>query len=262
MTHHAADFSLDLAAELLYRWLSALLAPPGTSTLCIQGPDNQRLAAQAADVLRETFAEAPIPLGFGELPIEHLNVRPVLAAVSADPDRLAAEHQRTFGFIMCRECPPYETEYHTVEDTFFRSQQMADVAGFYRAFGLDVGRGLRERPDHIALELEFLALLLLKKRLAVVAGGGDTAVVEQAAVCDAARASFFRDHLSWWAPSFAVALRRKAEKGLYAAVGELLAAFVPIERTRLGIAPPGVPHEPRSCEPTEECQGCLVQLSA
>ena len=80
-----------------------------------------------------------------------------------------------FGLVLTRECPPYETEYHPSSEPFFRSQEMADVAGFYRAFGLETAQAARERPDYLGLELEFMAFLLLKKRLALAAELGLTA---------------------------------------------------------------------------------------
>jgi hypothetical protein len=110
-------------------------------------------------------------------------------------EKLRADYDRVFGLIADRGCPPYETEYHTNEDTFFRSQQMADISGFYRAFGLDpAGKG-RERSDHLA-ELEFAALLLTKKRLALETDAdapvAAAAAVEHAEICQRSHGVFAR----------------------------------------------------------------------
>jgi TorA maturation chaperone TorD len=131
---------------------------------------------------------------------------------------------------------------------------MAVVAGFYRAFGVAPSSRRPERPDHIALELEFMALVLMKKRLA--AGRGPEA--EQVRCCADAEAAFFRDHLAWWVPSFAAGMRQKAGGGFYAAVAEALAALMPAERARLRVAAPRMPLRSSGdlADDEAECAGC------
>jgi TorA maturation chaperone TorD len=256
---------LDLAAEALFRFLSAALSDPrGDAWRLVLDPNNLRMAVLAVETLRDEFADHSLPLGFGELPIEDLDLRGVIAGLAQTPTEIRAEYERVFGLVTCRECPPYETEYHKNEDTFFRAQEMADIAGFYHAFGVEPGAIARERADFLPLELEFLGFLQMKKRLARAA---DQAVAaEQAEVCQLAYSKFFADHIAWWVPSFCLALRRQADQGLYAALGQVLAALLPIERTRLGIAPPMMPLEARTSEAPEDCDGCvpddLVELKA
>ncbi len=256
------DAAVDLATETLYRFLAAALSDPrGTTWQLVREPVCQTLAIGAAELLRAEFAEQATVLGFGESPVEDLDLRPAVAALRTAPVEVGNDFLRIFGLVNCRECPPYETEYQPNEDTFFRSQQMADVAGFYRAFGLQPDA--HERPDHVSLELEFAAFLLLKKRLAREAGKLDaTTDSENAAICQAARANFFRDHISWWAPSFALALRTKAAGGFYESVGRALASLLPVERHRLGIAAPRVPLQANVQEAPEECAGCLASSGA
>jgi TorA maturation chaperone TorD len=260
-----AEPAIDLACETLYRFLAAALSEPGSSEwrLLIE-PAIQALARDSADLLRIEFGREEVARGFGEMPLESLDVRPVLAALEPSPDDSGLEYSRVFGLAGCRECPPYETEYHPNEDVFFRTQQMADIAGFYRAFGLDATRPHQERADHVRTELEFAGFLLLKKRLAPQEALPGTSGAELAAVCQKARLSFVRDHLSWWTPSFAMALRRKADHGFYPAVATLLAAFVPVERHRLDIPPPQVPFLAKAGERDQEssgCEGCALARS-
>ncbi len=61
---------------------------------------------------------------------------------------------------------PYETEY-TTPDALYKAHQLADIAGFYRAFGLEMSTENRERPDHLAAELEFMHFLALKEAQAM-----------------------------------------------------------------------------------------------
>ena len=134
----------------------------------------------------------------------------LMEELEASPQALRAQYDTVFGLVVPKECPPYETEYYPTQETFGRSQQMADVAGFYQAFGIEPAQSSPERPDHLALELEFMAFLLLKRRQAIAATDHDPEAGEQASICDRALRDFFRDHLAWWLPAFAAGLRRKA----------------------------------------------------
>jgi len=250
----AQDTALAVATEVLYRFLAASVRDPFTSDVSLAlDPDGRRLAGDAAVFLREEASEAPVPLGFGELPPSRLDLTLWSGDAPLSLHELRAEHGAVFGLVLSRECPPYETEYCSSAEAFFRAQQLADIAGFYQAFGLQTAQACPERPDHLALELEFMAFLLRKERLAETA--------EQASVCADAQRSFLRDHLAWWVPSFAAGLRRKAESGFYATVAHVLAAFMPVERARLGVAAPSAPMRPAFIERPEEqagCTGCVA----
>lgn len=54
--------------------------------------------------------------------------------------------------------PLYETEYARAR-TMVKGSELVDIAGFYKAFGLQIGP---EMVDHIAVELEFYGWLLQK----------------------------------------------------------------------------------------------------
>lgn len=60
--------------------------------------------------------------------------------------------------------PIYETEYgrHRV---MAKGNELADIAGFYRAFGfeLDANSENNDMLDHVGIELEFYALMLMKQ---------------------------------------------------------------------------------------------------
>jgi TorA maturation chaperone TorD len=255
--------AIDLARECLYRFLAAALADPyGTVWSLVQDQENQTLACTAADLLRSEAGTVAERLGFGELSPQRLDLRPLVAELRRPVEELRAEYDRLFGLVLARECPPNETEYHPSSEPFFRSQQLADIAGFYRAFGLDPSSADAERPDHLGLELEFMALLLMKKRLTLASPDEGPEAAERARVCDEAQRNFFREHLAWWVPAFATGLRRKAGHGFYAAAGQVLAALVPAERSRLGVDTPPVPVQPARIERPEEqagCAGCSAQ---
>jgi TorA maturation chaperone TorD len=248
----------DLAREGLYRFFAAALADPaGPAGSLLRDPVAQQAAAESADLLRTSAEGLSAPLGFGEAPVKDLDLKPALEYLGRQSDVLDQEYQRVFGLLAPRECPPYETEYHVPQEAFYQAQQLADVAGFYRAFGLEPGRENPQRPDYLPLELEFLALLLLKKRLAGTAPSQAQAE-SWAQVCAEAEKVFFRDHMAWWLPSFTLGLRRQAGGGFYAALGEVLAAFLAVERTRFGLPAPRAPLTLASSEPAEESAECAA----
>lgn len=252
------DPAIDLARECVYRFLSAAIADPTRPDWDrVRDPDNQALAVEAADVLREAYAQDPINLTFGESSPESLDLRPLVSELNRTREELLEQYERVFGLVAPKECPPYETEYLPPSRTFTRSQQLADIAGFYQAFGLSISSQHPDRHDHIVLELEFLAVLLAKTRIAQDAARTDPEARDRVETCAAAQQAFFRDHLCWWAPAFAAGLRRRAGVGYLFELGQVLAAWVPAERHRLAVAPPFQPlPAPGLIEQLDEEPGC------
>lgn len=140
-------------------------------------------------------------------------------------DELQAEHRRVFGLTgsLC-----YETEYGLPHE-FRQSQELADIAGFYRAFGFVMGGPVRERPDHLAAELEFMHALALKEAYALHNGA-----VEHAEICAGAQRVFIEGHLGQWIDLFAQSLAHNAHHGPYLALARFAAGFVADEAGRLG----------------------------
>ncbi|MBX7105760.1 MAG: molecular chaperone TorD family protein [Gemmataceae bacterium] len=246
--------AVNLARETIYRFVAAGMRHPAEQLLPMRDAASIDLLREAIGLLRDEAAEVDVHRGFGEEPADAMDATELIAWLTGPADDLFAEYDRVFGIGPTADFPPYETEFCANQEPFYRAQQMADVAGFYKAFGLNVARGRPDRPDHLALELEFMALLLTNERLALesISDFRD----EHVAVCRATQRSFFNDHVSWWVPSFAAGLRRKADTGPYAALGYLLAAFMPLERARLGVKAPQMPVRPRSVEPPEAQSGC------
>lgn len=116
-------------------------------------------------------------------------------AVSKDIDRLEARWEESGLcalqgewlrlFSLTPLCPPYETA--GSEDALRKGAVLADIAGFYRAFGL---RPEGEMADHIATEMGFAAFLLTK--LAYARARRQS---QHAAVTRDALERFFTEHL-------------------------------------------------------------------
>ncbi len=96
---------------------------------------------------------------------------------------------------------PYEVE-HMKGHEFAKAHVLADIMGFYRAFGVEPGG---DRADHISAELEFMHLLAHKESHALSVGQ-----TENAALCRDARQKFFREHLMTWTDELLEAMRRQA----------------------------------------------------
>lgn len=91
--------------------------------------------------------------------------------------------------------PLYETEYGRAR-AMVKGHELADISGFYLAFGLEFPPDAtnKDMVDHIAIELEFYALLLLKHQaLAENNNQEGTEVVHDA------RVKFMQDHLGRFA---------------------------------------------------------------
>lgn len=249
----------DLAREGLYRFFAGVLSDPRTARYALMREQMQLEWLRAATELLRDEA-APTELGFGEQPPEELQVEDAWTFLSLERHHRMAEYERVFGLMSCRECPPYETEYQPNNEPFFRSQQMADVAGFYNAFGLVTPPNCSERPDHLPLQLEFMAFLLMKTRLARLSDD-QANWHEQAEICEEAARKFFAEHLAWWVPSFTRGLRHKAGDGLFTELADALAAFITLERQRYGLPSAKLPVRPEAdTEPEEEgCAGCSLK---
>ncbi|MCA8979429.1 MAG: molecular chaperone TorD family protein [Planctomycetes bacterium] len=256
------DMARLAARELVLRFLALAASDPASQRFDkLFDPGFQELAAAAAEHLANDPATRPAELAPGEAAPEALDLCPLIAALEAPRERLQDDHTRVFGLVVSKHCPPYEVQYCPQTFSIYRSQRMADVAGYYRAFGVEPGRDVPERADHVACELEFLAWAAAKERHARAQPGAEWA--ERAAVCRDAQRDFVGEHLAWWIPAFARALWDRAQAlappaPLHAAFAQALASLVPVERAVLGVDPPDELAEPRpDAEPEGDgCAGC------
>ncbi len=126
--------------------------------------------------------------------------------------------------------PPYGAEYGS--DTLFQQpQRLADLAGFYAAFGMRADPAEHERVDHVRCQLEFLAFLARKEAYEIEHHEADW----RDEIRKAERL-FLREHLGRFAPAFGERLRREDPDGFYGVLGGLLRGFVETECRRLGVA--------------------------
>lgn len=210
----AADRAL--ARSALYQLLSQALAyPTPEAVAAIKGADLPR-ALEAAPLLA--------PEVVGPLSVFAERLRDLDAAA------LSEEHRRVFTHVMSADCPPCET-FYTASHVFQETQDMSDIAGFFRAFGLELSE--KGRPDHVSVELEFMQFLAYKEAYALANHGP-----AKARLCREAQRKFMRDHLGRWVLHFTERLSRKAGGGYFAELASLAQAFLFTETAFLR-TPPG-----------------------
>lgn len=205
-------------------------------------------------------------LGLTSLRSSILSLGSGLGSSDQNLSHLQSEHRATFGLTGSLF---YETE-NGLPNEFRLSQELADIAGFYRAFGFNVGGAVRERPDHLAVELEFMYLLALKESHADAHG-----TQEQKEVCIDAQRKFLGEHLGRWIEQFAESLARTTRQrvavvnaledppiqGIYPRVARFAADFVNADARRLGVQIAPLPLEqvrPTPYDPQLSCDSCLA----
>lgn len=149
-------------------------------------------------------------------------------------DELRADYTATFGHVMLPDCPLYETAGDS-GDAFRQSQTLADLAGFYRAFGLDMAADAGERADHVSVELEFMHYLTYREAYALERHGADAA-----STLREAQARFLAEHLGAWGTALARAIGRRSD-GSCAAAAAVLDRCLAAERDELGLTEPRTP---------------------
>ncbi|MBI4537365.1 MAG: molecular chaperone TorD family protein [candidate division NC10 bacterium] len=239
------ESDLALCRSILYEALALGFRPPTDETVSrLASEAGVSALADAASVLDEAQGTELARL-----------IRRTLAP-RVSPARLHSlaglqtSFRRLFGHTARAGVPPYETEYGG-DSLFQPPQEMSDLAGFYRAFGLVLQPSEHERIDHISCECEFLLFLARKEAYAFVRD-------EAASLEETHRADrfFLRHHLGQWGPAFGRRLAREDRGGFYAALGGLLEAFVTSECVRVG-APQGPEFlRLRSTSPGEAPMAC------
>ena len=149
---------------------------------------------------------------------------------SAEPRPLAAEYSRLFQGQA--PCPPRETAYGDGRRIGGRQAELADIRGFYEAFGVAPAKSAPDLPDHVSTELEFFALLLLKTAYAAAEG-----LEDERQVTERATGVFLRDHLGRWLAPFRKRLEEHGAASPYPESARLVEALIEDECERLGVFP-------------------------
>jgi TorA maturation chaperone TorD len=206
-------------------------------------PDGVLCAAVAEGALQEVVEEAvaALPRGHWRLGLPRLGVEHEFASDQRSlRDLLLIEYTRLFGTDLL--CPHYEADY-VGADSFKLVPLIGKVTAFYTTFGLRVSETETgtERPDYIAVELEFMNFLAQKEAHAAARNQR-----WRARLCRRAQTKFMREHLGGWGRPFARQLGEASRSRFYHDVQALLEAFLLADATYLGLSLEDIEREARS----------------
>lgn len=106
------------------------------------------------------------------------DVKQVLGEILRIPvNDLAGEHNRLFG--SSGTCP-LDLAHFWTDNPFQQAARLADLAGFYKAFGVEVEEGFR--PDALPAVLELLSWLVFKRQYAIDQGWSERADISSRAL--------------------------------------------------------------------------------
>ena len=162
-------------------------------------------------------------------------------------EQIRDEHIRLF--TLKSSCSPYETDYYRSFLAVFSAEDMADVAGFYRSFGMDFNL---ERPDYIATELEFMHLAAMREAEALFRHES-----EKAALCRQIEKKFLEEHLGRWVSAFSEALASTGSR-FYSSVAAILDSWIDCDCRHFDVSPQKVTPFYMSMEEEEPSQLCEI----
>lgn len=204
-----------MARAFVYRWLAQAFADPRT--------DGWEWLCATETRISLVNAAQQIPIEAGILPTPRLE----------EFDDFHLAYVAAFGHAARGSCPLNEIEYGDLKaDPLFQPHRLADLVGYYRAFGLTVGDDAGERQDHLCLELEFLCVMAMKEAFALE----HQLDVDQLAQGREAQKSFLREHLGRWTPAFARRLSASTRHPTLKALADFLRVFVEHECRRFSVS--------------------------
>ncbi|MBI3794025.1 MAG: molecular chaperone TorD family protein [Nitrospinae bacterium] len=148
----------------------------------------------------------------------------------ADDDANSSAYNKLFSGES--PCSLHETSYGDGKRIAGRPVELADISGFYRAFGLDVSDKNPDMPDHLCAELEFYSLLLVKQSYAMSEGWTD-----KFEISNRAAARFMDGHLGRWLRALSENMAENNPPEAYTALALLAEKAAGIECDILGVSP-------------------------
>jgi len=135
-------------------------------------------------------------------------------------EELLVEYSRLFIGPFGVVAPPYGSVYLDGERRVMGDSTMK-VIGMYRNQGLSGSADVRELPDHVAVELEFMSYLVFEEIKAMEKSDLRAAVeaVEK-------QERFSGEFLRRWIPPFCERIKENSENGFYTALAQCASTFI------------------------------------
>ena len=181
-----------------------------------------RLVAQmVAQEPDEAFLRELNATGFRET-VASLGLSPPPAPTSTEADvtceELAVEYARLF-LLPGAPLHPYESVQRGEGQLW--GEATAGVQETYLEAGFELNPEVRHVPDHLAVELEFMAHLATKEAERLAAGS-----TEEAEALQKRQKSFLRNHLGTWAVAFAHTLKAETSQRYFQFLADLLETVI------------------------------------
>lgn len=149
---------------------------------------------------------------------------------SADETMLRTEYFRLF--LGNGPVSLHEAAYGDGRRIAGRPHELADINGFYSAFGLHLSDADPNLPDHLSSELEFYSLLLVKQAYADRGGRSVNREITRRAA-----KQFLEYHLGRWMEAFVQTLRENETPSPYRELARVLETLICAEIKRSRVRP-------------------------
>lgn len=135
-------------------------------------------------------------------------------------EKLLVEYTRLFIGPFGMVAPPYSSMYFGSKNNLM-SDETLWVINFYNEMGLEFDNKIKEAPDHIAIELEFIYYLIYKEITEL-----DSRKMKSAKHFWINQASFYNNHFKKWAIEFSDKIEKGTTYEFYKILGVCFKQFL------------------------------------
>jgi putative dimethyl sulfoxide reductase chaperone len=196
--------------------------------LCFDYPSTVLVKRPAACLLAEIMEALALATDLESLKTEVQHFTTLLLSRIAASTISLVELQIEYTRLFVGPDRPGVSPFESVQRGGSQQFLCTDLAALYGAEGLTLASGFKDPPDHISVELEFLAHLHRKEIEAL-----ENQQKQRARGFALKRGAFMEEHVSAWVPAFAQAVETVAVIDFYRSLARITRQFVLWDRSRL-----------------------------